>query len=85
MTIYQTTFIICFFSSHILGDFLLQPKLIAQNKRIIWVQIIHAFILSVIAYLICGVWNNWLIPLAIFISHFLVDYAKTQLLSLIHI
>jgi hypothetical protein len=79
MTIYQTTFIICLFSSHILGDFLLQPKSIALNKKKIWVQILHSVILAAVGYLLCGVWNNWLIPLAIFISHFIVDYAKTQL------
>lgn len=68
--------LICLFTAHISGDFLFQPDKIAKNKKRLLVVLLHSLIMGALTYVICGDWTNWIIPVAMFISHLLIDGLK---------
>jgi hypothetical protein len=73
----QINLLICLISAHIIGDFILQSNWIAENKKNIWIQLLHASIIAGLSYLLCGIWKSWLIPLFILLSHFVIDFLKS--------
>lgn len=71
-------------AAHLLGDFMFQSnkmcagKLSAKTYERYMLISIHAVIQAALTYIFIGQWSNWLVPSAIFISHFIVDWIKTQ-------
>jgi hypothetical protein len=73
----QTLYLFVFLlAGHIVGDFLLQTQTMATHKRR-WAPLSrHAAIVAGLSYLLCGAWPHWEIPLAIFLTHALIDRIK---------
>jgi len=73
----QTLYLFVFLlAGHIAGDFLLQTKTVAMRKNR-WAPLLqHSAIVAGLSYLLCGTWMHWEIPLAIFLSHTLIDRVK---------
>ena len=70
-------------SSHVIADFFLQFDWLCQGKRKegirgIAFQAIHALIHAACAYLLVGNWGGWIIPVVIFITHFIIDITKVK-------
>ncbi|WP_285008582.1 DUF3307 domain-containing protein [Pedobacter faecalis] len=69
--------------AHLLTDFVFQPdswvedkkKNKAKSTKLMW----HALLTAAVAYLISGLYGNIVIPLVIFITHYLIDLAKLYL------
>ena len=73
-------------SAHVIADFFLQFDWLCQGKqeksiRGLIAQAIHALIHAVCAYLLLADWGGWLIPLVIFITHFIIDIVKVKWFS----
>ena len=73
-------------SAHVIADFFLQFDWLCQGKHEkgivgLRAQAIHALIHAVCAYLFLAEWNSWLIPLVIFITHFIIDIVKVKWFS----
>ena len=68
------------FAAHVLADFVLQPRKILDNKRRVWVLLVHILIVTVVAYLFLGVFH-WQILAGVFVTHLLMDAVKVYLLS----
>ena len=69
------------FAAHIVADFFLQFDCINKGKycrgfRGILFLILHGFIHAIVTYLLLAQWDNWFIPLFIFITHILTDWVK---------
>jgi hypothetical protein len=73
----QIYVLIALTAAHFLGDFLFQTDALAARKKIFRVLLLHSSIVALLSYLLCGDWANWTIPLLIFLSHALIDYAKS--------
>ena len=75
----QTLYLFVFLlAGHIAGDFLLQTKTVAARKNR-WAPLCqHAAIVAGLSYLLCGAWQHWEIPLAIFLTHTLIDRVKVM-------
>lgn len=70
-------------SSHVIADFFLQFDWLCKGKRKegmrgIAFQAIHALIHAACAYVLVGDWCGWIIPLVIFITHFIIDITKVK-------
>jgi len=70
-------------SAHIIADFFLQFDRLCEGKhedgvRGVIAQAIHALIHAACAYLLLADWTGWLIPLVIFITHFIIDTIKIK-------
>lgn len=75
------TFFLPLILAHIIADFFLQTDKINEGKntdgRKRWPYLfLHGAIHAVTAYLLLGLWNNWQIPLIIFVSHCAIDRIK---------
>ncbi|MDE6632448.1 MAG: DUF3307 domain-containing protein, partial [Muribaculaceae bacterium] len=71
-------------AAHLIGDFFLQSDKLCKmryckkfSKRVS-ANIIHSLIQAGLSYCFIGLWNLWWIPVIIFISHFIIDFIKTQ-------
>ena len=75
----QTLYLFAFLlAGHIAGDFLLQTKTVATRKNR-WAPLsLHSAIVAGLSYLLCGAWPHWEIPLAIFLTHALIDRFKVM-------
>jgi len=66
--------------AHLLGDYLFQTKwMVAKKKKVLWVMALHSLINAAVVYLLLGMWTLWLVPLVVFASHFLIDFARSRL------
>lgn len=71
-------------AAHLLGDFTLQSDKLCNMRYSgdlsdrISANAIHSLIQAALSYLFIGIWNLWEIPIVIFLSHFLIDFLKTQ-------
>jgi hypothetical protein len=70
--------LICLFTADALGDFVLQTRRDADTKRQWTTLLRHAVVHSGLAYLLAGLWANWSLPLAVFVSHAAVDAVKAR-------
>lgn len=73
-------------SAHVIADFFLQFDWLCEGKhekgsRGLTAQAIHALIHAVCAYLLLADWNGWVIPLVIFVTHFIIDIVKVKWFS----
>lgn len=79
------TLLIKLLCAHIIVDFVLQGKKICAYKKELrtckgWcVQIAHALLQGVAAYVAVMDWSNWIIPVVIFASHLVIDVIKSWL------
>lgn len=66
--------------SHVLVDFVFQHKKMISNKRKYkarsWHLYLHSFAAGAAAYLLLMQWSEWLVPVIIIITHFLIDLWK---------
>jgi hypothetical protein len=65
-------------AAHFLADFVFQTRKTAENKLNILVLLKHALLVSVTSYFLCGTWGIWILPLAIFLGHAILDFIKTK-------
>ena len=68
--------------AHVLSDFVLQTDTICRKKNshgrvMITYQLLHSLIHAVVSYLVLADWNNWIVPIVIFITHLAMDVVKT--------
>ncbi len=70
---------ICLLFAHIVGDFLLQTSDDVKNKYRPSVLSKHSAITGAMSYIFCGIWKMWPLALAVFVSHFFIDYMKVKL------
>lgn len=69
--------------AHLLTDFIFQPKSWVndreQKKGKSIKLYLHVFLTTAVAYVFSGQYNNWIIPLVIFVTHLAIDYLKSRL------
>jgi len=65
--------------AHILGDFLFQTDWIARNKNRMKGWWVHVMIHGALVYLVSMQWGGWRLPLAVALSHGLVDLIKGRI------
>ncbi len=71
-------------AAHLLGDFLLQSDNLCEkryHKKLserISANCIHSLIQAALSYCFIGIWQLWWLPLLIFLTHFIIDFIKTQ-------
>ncbi len=70
--------LICLASAHLLGDFLLQSDRIAGEKHRLGALFQHSLLHAGLAYVLCGAWRSWLVPLAVFVAHASIDAIKAR-------
>jgi hypothetical protein len=71
--------LITLLAAHFIGDFLFQPDALAEAKRKNkWYLLIHTSIVAALSYVLSGLWDLWLIPAVVFVTHALVDRLKGQ-------
>lgn len=63
----------CLVISHILSDFLFQPRKLIILKKSLLGKLLHGTTHGLFGYLICGQWNLWMLPLFITVSHCVID------------
>lgn len=68
-------------TAHLITDFLLQKKEWITERGVLHYKsptlYIHTTLTTIVAYLLLGQWDNWYIPLFIFITHTLIDIWKS--------
>ena len=75
--------------AHIIGDFFLQTDTICEGKnskgfrRLIYLAI-HSGINAALAYLLVGMLECWLIPVVVFVTHYIIDYDQRNYMCRIH-
>ena len=66
--------------AHLLGDFVFQTKGMVLSKRKYKARsgylYLHVAIHAVLIYLFTGWWTNWILPVVVALSHFLIDWWK---------
>lgn len=71
-------------AAHLLGDFTLQSDKLCDKRyhnklsERIAANCIHSLIQAVLSYCFIGIWSLWWLPILILLSHFLIDFIKTQ-------
>ncbi|MEM7205954.1 MAG: DUF3307 domain-containing protein [Planctomycetota bacterium] len=65
-------------AAHVLGDFVLQTARDVQRKREPLVLTKHALIHAALAMLLIADYTTYYIPLAVFVTHAILDYAKAR-------
>ncbi len=70
--------------AHVVSDFFLQTNKICEGKcakggtQFAYLTI-HSGINALLAYTLVGLWDCWQIPVAVFFTHYLIDYAKSAM------
>src|SRR5690349_15588110 len=64
--------------AHLLVDFALQRDADIEKKHRLRISAFaqHSLFHALLAYLICGLWTLWEVPLAVFVSHLVIDLVK---------
>lgn len=76
----NTIILLKLLSAHFISDFFLQTDDMAMKKQTSWkFLVLHSFINAAVAYIIFGLWTMWIVPLVIFLSHFIIDWMKAHL------
>ncbi|MGI9526623.1 MAG: DUF3307 domain-containing protein [Weeksellaceae bacterium] len=77
------TILIQLFLAHVIADFILQPNHWVEQKKqklikspYFW---LHIGIVTFLSYLFVGDWDDWMIPLTIFVTHGIIDFTKLRL------
>lgn len=76
------TILIKLIAAHLIGDFLLQTDSLCgmkysnnASRRLVGLGI-HSSIQAILSYVFIAEWKLWIVPLVIFISHFIIDFVK---------
>src|SRR5690606_39148097 len=77
----EITLLLRLLAAHMLTDFILQPgswvkdriEKGARSPRLY----LHGILTAFTAYVFSGMYSNWLIPLAVFVTHTAIDYIKS--------
>lgn len=69
-------FLIPLLMAHFLADFILQTDEDVKRKQSILVFSKHILFVTLLSYLLVGNWNGLIVPLAVLISHTLIDLLK---------
>lgn len=72
----QLTLFAALIAAHLLADFVLQTERDVVRKTRLAVLLKHVAIVAVVGYLLAGDWRRWEIPLALAVTHGLIDRAK---------
>lgn len=68
--------------AHLLTDFIIQPKSWVRDREEQQGRstklYLHVLVTAIVAYLLSGLYTNWVIPVVIFFSHLLIDYLKSK-------
>ena len=78
MTHQQADLAIALFAAHVITDFVLQTKRSIEAKRRCCVLVAHCLVVAGLSYVLAGVWAAWLIPVAVFVTHLLMDFVKSR-------
>jgi len=70
---------LCFFTGHLIGDFLLQTDRLVEDKRRLGVLLLHAGAVTLVSFLLCGLWRRWEILVVILATHATIDFIKTRI------
>ena len=78
------TLLLRLLSAHLLADFFLQSDKLCKaknehGKKGVIAQLAHALIHALSAYILLADWENWFVPLVVFISHLIIDVSKSRL------
>lgn len=71
--------------AHLIGDFIAQTDRLAAMKYASKIATkfsaltIHSGIQALLSYILLAKWSLWMLPIVIFICHFLIDFVKVQL------
>lgn len=65
--------------AHVLSDFALQTDAVCKGKKKegrtkYCYHLLHSLIHAAMAYLFVAQWSNWVIPVVIFSTHFVIDF-----------
>ncbi len=63
-------------AAHFLGDFVFQTDKDVRNKKSLLIFGKHIIIVTILSYFLVGIWNCFLIPIIIFLSHLIIDLLK---------
>lgn len=63
-------------AAHFLGDFIFQTDKDVRNKKSYLIFGKHIIIVTILSYILAGVWNSLLIPIIILLSHLIIDSLK---------
>lgn len=66
------------FAAHAAGDFLLQTSRDVTHRRRPAVLLKHVLIHAGLAYVLVGDWRAWPLPVAVFVTHALIDAIKSR-------
>jgi len=66
-------------TGHLLGDFVPQPSGMVKNKRRPGALLLHVLVVTAATYVCAGRWQNAWLPLAIFVTHGLIDWLKVRI------
>ena len=68
-------------AAHAIGDFLLQSTALVQRKARLrpLAFLEHGLVHAVLAWMLCGFWTLWSIPVAVFALHVVIDLVKELL------
>lgn len=71
-------------AAHLIGDFLLQTDKMSLQKVSgslsvsLGYNVFHSLIQALLSYIFLAQWYNWIVPVVIGISHFLIDLVKSN-------
>ena len=71
--------LVCLVTAHVLGDFLLQTGRDIETKQTWKTLLKHSLLHALLAYALAGVWTLWIPPLAVFVSHAVIDRLKSSI------
>lgn len=74
-----TVIFLCLFTGHLIGDFLLQTDRLVEDKCKLGVLLLHAGSVTLVSYLLCGLWRRWEILVVILVTHAVIDFIKTRI------
>ncbi|MCI0451400.1 MAG: DUF3307 domain-containing protein [Candidatus Latescibacteria bacterium] len=74
----QSYVIVALVAAHLLGDFVLQSKRMADRKTRPHVLIAHASIVALLSYILVGARFVWQVPAVVLATHALIDFIKVK-------
>ena len=63
-------------AAHMAGDFILQSNNDVKNKKKYKVFFKHIALLTILSYVLTGLWSDYIIPVTILVSHTIIDLVK---------
>jgi hypothetical protein len=72
--------------AHVLSDFILQTDKLCEGKQRegavrYGYQLLHSLTHAVVSYVLVAQWDNWILPVVLLVTHFVIDYVKSEYLK----